>query len=90
MAQPKKVPTKETQTKIRASKAKNIDIEESIKKVSNPVFGWAIEDSRIIPIFGYESKIYKGKIYESISLAAEARDSKKNNMKILSKKVDIF
>lgn len=85
MARPKKVPSKEAQAKTRASKSKNIDIEAPIKKISNPVFGWGIEDSRIIPVFGYEAKFYKGKIYKSLELAVEARNSK-NNIKILAKK----
>lgn len=61
----------------RLAKAKAVEgmIEgQEVKKVkkasASPVFGWGIENDKIVPVFNSESNTYKGKIYKTIAIAA--------------------
>jgi hypothetical protein len=43
---------------------------KNTKSKKSPVYGWAIEDNKVIPIFNSEKNIYNGKIYRTIAIAA--------------------
>ncbi len=45
------------------------EVKKVKKAIASPVYGWGIENNKVVPVFNSESNTYKGKIYKTITIA---------------------